>query len=114
MNIENKPIRELLCGIKRKIPEDSKVTDPKSYFMDEIEVRKFKEETKPINHKRWWKKEDILKLYQGLFEVGYSLDLLEIYFNHKWTKKQIQSKIKREEKIRPELIKKAIEGKLQK
>lgn len=119
---DTKTIREILSEerlkkdskIKSKI---SKVSDLRTDFIgDEIEVRSFKNmndciNDRPKNFKKWWRKEDILKLYQGIFELGYNVELLEIYLNHKWTSKQIRDKIKREKKIRPKLITKAMLGK---
>lgn len=119
---DTKTIREILfeeslkkdSKIKSKI---SKVTDLRTDFIgDEIEVSSFGNsmsylEDRPKNYKKWWRKEDVLKLYRGILEVGYNIDLLEIYLNHKWSTKQIRDKIKREEKIRPELIAKAMLGK---
>ena len=119
---DNKTIREILfeesskkdSRVKSKI---SKVTDLRTDFIgDEIEVSSFGNsisylKDRPKNYKKWWRKEDVLKLYQGILELGYNIELLEIYLNHKWSPKQIRDKIKREEKIRPELITKAMLGK---
>ena len=119
---DNKTIREILfeeslkrnSNVKSKI---SKVTDLRTDFIgDEIEVSSFGNpidhlDDKPKNHKKWWRKEDVLKLYQGILEIGYNIELLEIYLNHKWSSKQIRDKLKREEKIRPKLIAQAMLGK---
>jgi len=119
---DTKTIREILSEesskkdsmVKSKI---SKVTDLRTDFIgDEIEVSSFGNlknciNDRPKNYKKRWRKEDILKLYRGILELGYNIELLEIYLNYKWSPKQIKDKIKREEKIRPELIAKAMLGK---
>lgn len=105
-----------------QIRENNKVllvTSPITDFIDEIEVGNRNEKcdgykpqkTRPVNYKRWWKKEDVLKLYQGIVKFGYNLDLLELWFEHKWTIQQIKRKIKSEEKKRPNAIIKAMERK---
>ena len=119
---DSKTIREIL--IEESLKKDSKVkskiskvTDLRTDFIgDEIEVSSFGNsigyiDDRPKNYKKWWRKEDVLELYQGILEIGYNIELLEIYLNYKWSPKQIRDKIKREEKIRPELIAKAMLGK---
>lgn len=121
MHDNTKTIREIIFEEKkfkdpRVKPKISKVTDLRTdFFGDEIEISSFENPSnhnnRPKNFKKWWKKEDVLKLYQGILEVGYNIEFLEVYLNYKWTTKQIKDKIKREEKIRPELIAKAMLGK---
>lgn len=62
----------------------------------------------PVNYRKWWKKEELLRLYQGLKEYGYNLDLLVRHMNYTRSRSQIQYKIKSEEKIRPHLIKRCM------
>lgn len=114
--MENKTLRDLINeGFPKKNPKiDPKVTDLITDFIgDEMEIGSLFTDIdeKPKNYKKWWRKEDILKLYQGLMEVGYNTELLALYFNYKWTPKQIRDKLKREEKIRPKLIARAMLGK---
>ena len=119
---DNKTIKQILSeeSLKRESkmkPKKYKITDLRTDFIgDEIEVSSFKKpnvciDDRPKNYKKWWRKEDVLKLYQGILEVGYNIQLLEIYLNHKWSSKQIRDKIKREEKIRPNLVNQAMLGK---
>lgn len=119
---DNKTIKQILSeeSLKRASkmkPKKYKITDLRTDFIgDEIEVSSFKKpnvciDDRPKNYKKWWRKEDVLKLYQGILEVGYNIQLLEIYLNHKWSSKQIRDKIKREEKIRPNLVNQAMLGK---
>lgn len=118
--MENKTIKEFIIeGPPKKNPKISpNVTDVITDFIgDEIEIGKlftFKndKEKKPKNYRKKWKKDDLIKLYQGIMKIGYNTELLSIWFNFKWTPKQIKDKIKREEKIRPDLIAKAMLGKL--
>lgn len=114
--MENKTLRELIIeGFPKKNPRiDSNVTDLITDFIgDEMEIGclSVTKDKKPRNYRKTWKKEDILKLYQGLMEVGYNTELLSLYFNREWTPKQIHDKIKREEKIRPKLVAQAMLGK---
>lgn len=120
-NIGNKRIRSKNVD-NDQIQENNKVslvTSPITDFLDEIEVGNRNEKsdeykpqkTRPINYKRWWRKEDVLKLYQGIVKFGYNLELLELWFEHKWTTQQIKRKIKSEEKKRPDAIIKAMDRK---
>ena len=62
----------------------------------------------PKNYKKWWRKDDILKLYKGLMIYGYDLSFLEYYLDYKWSREQIRRRMQVEYKIRPQTVEKAM------
>ena len=117
----------------RNVIQESKVTHPATdFFEDELLIttiqdikQHMKEENKrtklikthlysnpykevPISYKKWWKKDDIKKLYKGLMKYGYDISFIEKYMDYKWTRDQIRRRLKYENQIRPHLIEKAM------
>ncbi|KAL7720837.1 Myb-like domain-containing protein [Entamoeba marina] len=69
-------------------------------------------ESKPkFNSKKHWTKEEVLKFYKGISMYGIDLGVLEKYFNSTRTRKELKSKLKVEEKVRPEIVSKAMMSK---
>ncbi|ELP87356.1 hypothetical protein EIN_096130 [Entamoeba invadens IP1] len=60
------------------------------------------------NRKPHWRREDILKFYEGLTLYGANFALLELFFNGTRTHKQLLARFKLEQKMRPELVSKAM------
>lgn len=62
----------------------------------------------PKNYKRWWRKEDVKRLYKGLMKYGYDISFIEYYLNYEWTRDQIRRRLQHEYKIRPHLVERAM------
>ena len=96
-------------NIKQHQKEESKKNKPKKktkLIKTHLHSMPYKEV--PENYKIWWRKEDIKKLYKGLMVYGYDLSYLEYYLEYKWTRKQIDLRLKHEYRVRPHLIEKAM------
>ncbi|ELP86907.1 hypothetical protein EIN_314460 [Entamoeba invadens IP1] len=70
------------------------------------EVEKKRVVAKPRKSKKW-DKQEILKLYTGIMKYGADFGLIELMFDDR-TRKQIKAKFKAEERVRPNMIERAL------
>ena len=125
-------IREIITKEKHiyKGTVSDKVTDPIKDFIDEeiigiiqnIKMNNYtdvdgvryknketthyftQDEKVPINYRKRWTKEDLMKLYKGIVIHGLDLEYLVYWMDYKYTRRQLKYRIKQEEKIRPHMI----------
>ena len=80
------------------------------YIDDERKRAESSEPVRKFNSKKHWTKDELMLFYKGITVYGLDLSMLERYFQFKRTRKELKARLRVEQKVRPEMVKKAMDS----